>query len=464
MPHTFHLNKLTKNLLACIMTSLFMPTLAHAFAEDLCFHYVDPQSKSGDVIPKAFNCWNVQCTDSIKPENEPAGCLVKGVARYANATMLKGLHGRNMIHFDTLYLFARLSGMSESDAFEAAAYSESTDLGIYIHNDQKGKALTSLQTDNLKGVTRLNPDTDGFSYHFVPWFRSQGHVIDKPLSYDTRYQKHQQASPFATSEAMINHLRLWSFGGRQTLCDFGLTQNQSDALSDCFSEADNKKIYVSVPIFAADCDNCRRETHIPVAWQKIVPTNSGDCGNQDGQEACVYDPDYAKKIHGTPKSLGIYLHVLGDRLSHYYCSDRAFITEGWDRKQSKPAGMDADASYSLWYNNTCGTLNHIAQHYPETGHKVLPQQTVKMLRFGYLEVQDWINQTGYFKQHPEQKPAVPNKGYPQLNETGKITALVGAALKKADAGDRNKALCEIALKGYGVTPWHDGSTDCKYPK
>ncbi len=220
-----------------IAASVFAPMTAHAFAEDLCFHYVDPQAKSGNVIPHAFNCWNVQCTDSVKPENEPAGCVVKGVARYLNATIAKGLHGRNMVHFDSLYLFSRMLGLSNEDAFDIAAYSQATDLvGGYVHTDQYGKAMTELKTANLQGITRLNLDTAGYSYHFVPWLRTEGHALKKALTYDNAYRQHGQTSPYAKSEALINHLRLWAFGGRQTLCDFGLTKDQINPLSDCFAD------------------------------------------------------------------------------------------------------------------------------------------------------------------------------------------------------------------------------------
>ena len=83
--------------------------------------------------------------------------------------------------------------------------------------------------------------------------------------------------------------------------------------------------------------------------------------------------------------------------------------------------------------------------------------------FSYLEIQEWMKESKYFANNPQQKAATPKPGYPRLDETGKIVKMVGDALKQADAGGRNKALCEIALNGYGITPWHDGSTDCKYP-
>lgn len=446
-----------------IAACVFTPINAHAFAEDVCFQYVDPQAKSGDVVPHAFNCWNVQCTDTVKPENEPVGCVVKGVARYLNATIAKGLHGRNTVHFDTLYLFSRMLGLSNEDALDTAAYSEATDLvGGYTHTDQYGKAMTQLKTANLQGITRLNLNTAGYSYHFVPWLRTEGHALKKSLTYDNAYQQHGQASPYAKSEALINHLRLWAFGGRQTLCDFGLMKDQNNPLSECFTEQDGKKIFVSIPYVAPGNEDTRGKNNFLLSSQKIVPTNTNACGG-NGEEDCVYDPDYAKTIHGTAKSLGIYLHVMSDRLSHSYCTDPAFITPGWDRKQPKPKDMDADAAYSVWFRDNCGTVNHMAKHYAETGHKKLPEQTVKALDFSYLEIQEWIKAGKYFEHHPQQQAATPKPGYPSLNETAKVVKMVGDALKQADAGDRNKALCEIALNGYGITPWHDGSTDCKYP-
>ncbi|MCK9635911.1 MAG: hypothetical protein M0R41_06510 [Methylobacter tundripaludum] len=452
---------------ALIVASVFAPSAAHAFSEDICFHYVDPQAKSGDVIPYAFNCWNVQCTDSPKPENAPAGCVVKGTGRYLKATIEKGLHARNTLHFDSLFLFSRMLGLSFDDAFDTAAYSEATDLvGGYVNTDQYGKAMTARKTDNLQGITRLNTQTGGYSYHFVPWLRTEDHALSTSLTYDKAYLRHGQTSPYANSEALINHLRVWAFGRRQTLCDFGLIKDQNNPLSACFSEDDKKTIFVSIPYVFIDCDKCRGENTFKVAWQKISPTNAGACTDIDSDntaEVCVYDPDYAAKIHGTPKSLGIYLHVMADRLSHDHCTNPAFITEGWDRKQPMPEKMAAGTDYSVWFPDSCGTINHMEKHYPETGHKKLPLRSVKTLAFSYLEIQDWVKASKYFASHPQQRAATPRPGYPKLHETQKIVQMVGNALKQADAGDRNKALCEIALNGYGVTPWHDGSTDCKYP-
>ncbi|MFI3197590.1 MAG: hypothetical protein QX196_04625, partial [Methylococcaceae bacterium] len=460
MLRTVHLNILAKRLPVFVILGLLAPTVAQAFTEDLCFQYVDKQAKSGDVTPKAFNCWNVQCTDSIKPENAPAGCAVKGVARYVNAIIQKGLHGRNLLHFDTVYLYARMQGLTDSDALEAATYSQATDLGAYNHTDQYGKALTALQTDDLSGIIRTNFATSGFALHFVPWLRAEG---SQEINHRFTYDKNHQQTPFDKSEALINQTRLWAFGGRSTLCNFGLTKNQDDPMADCFTPQDNQKIFYSIPKIASTPKTRTQafEGNNPVTGQSILLTNPNTCDFNE-PSTCQYAPDYAQTIKGTTKSLGIYMHVLGDRLSHAYCSDNAFITKGWDRKQAKPKAMASDATYSVWYPAQCATISHVAHHYLETGHKKLPEQSKKALEYSYLEIQEWIKATDYLKKHSEQKPAGPNKGYPQLNETAKIAALVGNALKLADAGDRNKALCKIALKGYGITPWHDGSKDCKY--
>ena len=450
---------IAKRLSIMLAAGALAPTLAYAFAEDLCFRYVDPKSKSGDVIPQAFNCWDVTCPDSAKSDLKPAACAAAGVARYIDASILKGLHGRNMLHFDTVFLYTRMLGLSEQEAFEVAAYSESTDLGNYVHTDQHGKALTHLQTDNLKGITRLNDDTPGFSYHMVPWLRLQGQATSAALRYDRHFHQHRQATPFAKTEAMINHLRLWAFGGRSTVCEFGLLKHQNDPLSECFTEEDKKTLFFSYPMYSTETGDKRTEVTIPVSWQKIA-LKKVDCP-ADKNTSCEYEKSYAEKIHGTTKSLGIYLHVLGDRLSHYYCSDKTFVTKSANKGQKDGGEV---STYSVYYDDICGTVPHMVYHYPETGHKALPKQTIKFLDFGYREIQEWMQATEYFKNHPQQKPAQAKAGFPNVNENVKIVKLIASALKQADAGERNKAMCEIALNGYGITPWHDGSTDCKYPK
>lgn len=451
---------LFRRLPALLLTSgALLPLAAQAYSEDICYRYVKPGAKTGDVIPNAFNCWNLQCTDSVKPDNNPAQCVVSGLVRYLNATSLGGLQRRNSIHFDSVYLMARLRGLAHQDAFEAAMYSQSTDLGNYVHVDHNGKELTDSRTDNLHGIVRINNPSGGFAMHFVTWLRDKN---DKAESRELRYNQSAgrapEVSPFAASEATINQMRAWSFGLRKTVCQYGLSKNPGAVDGECFDAADKKTLFVSYPVFKVDAS--RDEGPGNVAAQPILLLNPDKCDDSK-PETCVYDPGYAAKIHGSPKSLGIYLHVMGDRLSHSYCTDSAYIVEGSDPRQTNPEAAKAD--YSLWFNGECNQIAHTIRHYPETGHKTLPEQSVLTLDYTWRELGEWVKARNYFAHHPQQKPATPKRGFPKLNQPDKLVKLVGMALKKEKADERNAALCKIALHGYGITPWHDGSTDCRYP-
>jgi hypothetical protein len=436
---------------------------AQAFSEDICYRYVDPQSKTGDVVPKAFNCWNIQCTDSIRPAPPPAQCVVGGLAKYLDATLARGLHGRDMVHFDALYLFAKMQGLSEQDAFEAAMYSQSTDLGNYVHNDANGKVIPGAQTDNLYGLVRTNNPSLGFSLHFVTWLQGKDHATSSKLTYQPDYAHQHLPTPFPEVEAHINHLRTWAFGGRKTVCQFGLTQNQRDPAAPCFEEKANNPATAFVSYSVLGGDQMRIEKPpMNLSWQAMKLVGPEDCGTKN-TEACQYEPGYAESIHGTPRSLGIYLHVLGDRLSHSYCSDSAYFTQGPDPRQTTDPKDAAKATYSLWYSGECNQISHAIRHYPEIGHKVIPPQTKAALDYMFREIKEWIKAKDYFRHYPLQKAATPRRGYPTLDQTGKVVNLVGKALKLADAGERNAALCKLARDGYGISPWHDGSTDCKYP-
>lgn len=442
-----------------LTTGAMLPLAAQAYSEDICYRYVKPGAKTGDVIPNAFNCWNLQCTDSVKPDNNPAECVVSGLVRYLNATTLGGLQRRNSIHFDSLYLMARMQGLSDADAFETAMYSQSTDLGDYVHVDAHGKELSKTRTDNLHGIVRTNNPSGGFAMHFVTWLRDKNDTTEsRKLTYHSPAGKHPQASPFATSEVTLNQLRAWSFGWRKTVCQYGLSKDPSVIDSPCFDEADKKTLFVSYPVLKVDAS--RNKGAAPVATQPIKLTNPETCDDSK-PETCSYDMDFARHHSGTAKSLGIYLHVMGDRLSHSYCSDSAYIVAGSDPRQTNQEA--ANASFSLWFNGECNQIGHAIRHYPETGHKVLPEQSVAGLDYSWREIGAWIKARHYFADHPLQKPATPKRGFPKLSDTDKIVKLLGMALKKEKADERNAALCKIALHGYGITPWHDGNTDCRYP-
>lgn len=434
--------------MACA-ASVFLPAESDAFFEDLCYEYTDTSKTA--LKPQPFNCWDVQCKDNVKHSNTQ--CVTTGLEGYLTASISDKYHARNSLHFDVVWLLARLNGMTIQDASMLAAYSEATDPGGFTHYDYLGYPIPSTNmtypapTDNIIGVHRTNDLTYGYWFHYIPWYKLPG--MTATTSHLT-YTPGAIPSPFPAQEVPVNHLRAWAFGKRDSLCEFGLTKDIYSDTAACINDgvSAQKGITVHLP-FMANLEITA--TNPAISWQHINPSVSPpyNCVTGSNEPApCYndYNAAYAGSIKGTVKALGIYLHAMDDRLSHFACVDPSFIA------------LQNDGNYVLQYHNTtCEQGTHAILHYAETGHVPIPQRSLDAIRFSYYEIAEWMNYTGY-----DSKQAVVNSSnYPGVNEVDKIVEMIGTAITRGISRDRIKALCKTAVQGYNLG-WHDGNSDCKY--
>lgn len=442
MPHHFFFN--VRQIVA--LCGIALSANAWGFSEDICYYFKNPTEKSGDLNPAPFNCWDLQCRDGATSEapSTAASCVVTGLARYADATF-GGFHTRNSIHFDITWLSARLRGIKSSDAQRLAVFAEATDLGLYQHYDYQGLALTTAVSDNIAGVQRTNMDTNGFWLHFVPWKKIDSYAQN--TSELTYTPTNSDVSPFPTQEVPLAHLRAWAFGLQDDLCEFGMTDT-GQALGKCLTST---SLYYDVPILADPKDTVDirvqpKQQPMLLSWQRIQQTS--DCNDRG-----CYQRDYAKVKAGSLEALGIYLHALGDRLSHHYCSDASYISKTWEGTGTPRSAAD----YYLFYPDICGTTAHVALHYPETGQSVLPERSRDAINFTYQEIAAWVTATKYAS---ETKPN-PNRGFPMPASTEAVTLLMERALTGSTASERIHNLCNLAKQGYSLD-WHDNNPDCTY--
>ncbi len=423
------------------------PGASWAFSEDLCWAYQDPAAQSGPLDPKPFNCWDLQCKDSPNG-NTPAGaCVAQGALTYVDAAVLETLHARNSLHFDVVYLLARLQGMSLSDARKLAVFDAATDFGQYRHYDAGGQNVLAM-SDDILGVRRTNFSTNGFWLHFVPWFRGSGSETTSTLVYTP---SGGATAAFPSTERPLNHLRAWAFGAQTELCEFGLTAG-SGVTGSCFGDGNAKTLYYDLPLLAGPNDivDARQPQISPLEWQRVARSSSAgsDCTDRN---AC-FDRSYSSKT-GTLEALGIYLHSLGDRLSHHFCSDHASIGTTWQGEGTP----NSSADYYLFYPDICGTMAHVLLHYPESGQEEVPERSENAIRLAMREIAEWVRVRGY----SAAGPVLPRAGYPAVANLDAIVQLVSSAIAKGPAAERIGALCQIARNGYGLE-WHDGSADCQY--
>ncbi len=417
---------------------------AAAFSEDICYAYQkDTIGLDTDaVIPRPFNCTDLNCSDGTDGDNQGASCAVSGFGTLVAADMLYKLHGRNSVHFDVVWLLGRVMGLSKQDSNDLAAFNQATDLGHYRNFDYTGTQVL-FESENIEGVQRTNKDTDGFWFHFVPWYRQPSDTEDQhSLTYDSSHSKGE--SPFPEWEVPLNHVRAWAFGQRKTLCSFGITQ--TDALGyppldgSCYPENQPARLDFYLTMFGPVAVDETTE----IFGQKIQPCDNEN--DRSGEQDTCYKTDYDQQISGDIKALGIYLHMLGDRLSHFLCSDYSAIeAEAQDGKTT----VD---QFKLRYALSCGTGTHLAMHVRETGHTPVPERTRDTVQYTLNEIDDWIQTTGYVRQ--------PTYVADSKERDRIVERILEEAIPQTCAAHRLEALCKIA-HDYGLG-WHDENPSCSY--
>lgn len=439
---------------------------ARAFSEDLCYRYADAAAST--INPAPFNCWDMQCKDGGgAPVSTKGLCAVDGVLTYAEASVLQSLHVRNSLHFDVLYLLGRLHGLGKDDARTLALYGEAPDLGQVVHFDHSGQAVVA-RSDDISGLRRTNVSTPGLWWHFLPWLQPDcgadpaGCQTESTLGYQPGTGL---ASPFPAAEVPLAHIRAWAFGAQTQLCQFGLTTSGA-AVGDCPQAAAGRTLYWDVPLFSVPTtSDVRLKSTQTLQWQPVGKVASGSAGaacieeiSTGGAATTVcYDPGYAAAHARTLQALGAYLHALGDRLSHYHCSDGAFISRSW---QGVGEPQNPAAGQFLYYPDICGTVAHAMFHYPETGQPSLPERSEKMIEYSHHEIRQWVE---LFAAAGRAR-VTPRGPYPDPARAGaaEIVRLIADAVAQGAAAERVAALCRIARVGYGLD-WHDDNPSCVYP-
>ncbi|WP_371851153.1 hypothetical protein [Rhodococcus tukisamuensis] len=318
--------------LALCAAVLVPPPAARAFAEDICY--------TEDGAP-AHNCGPLPPVCPLDDPDAPV-CGLQAFAAYG-FTLRRPLGGRSLVHTDSTYIIARSVGFSERDAYWIAAYDEATDLGSFAPRDVDGRLVPdadSLTTQDISGLVRTHFATGGFLFHFLPTMRGPSDAQPDGLSPDADDPAH---------EVMLTHLRRWAMAGPGSaapLCTGGFTNPGADGDyatgAACYGDAEPAQIHgeyaVETPV-AIPFDN---ET-----GEQVI---SGDV--RSGQfDSWIGDNAWNART-------GIYLHALGDRISHRACTDAGTIT---------PPSPDRPEFRIDLNKPTCDQGPHAIRHEYETG-------------------------------------------------------------------------------------------------
>jgi len=448
---------------------------AFGYAEDVCYAYAvrrgAAEASTDQVYFYPFSCYDLTCSDGPGTRASlGASCLPQGFAEFLGATMLGTCYANSSLHYESIWLYARLAGIPAGEAELVAEASQNTDLGHWRSVEsvatvkRKGgsawiaslQAITDadadgLMDDNLEGLVRTNYATDGYWLHYVPRqctddeqarlgvAPEDGFVGDQALADYTRRVRSGQ-SPLPSCEAPLQHARAWAFSFEPTpLCKFGLV----DGAGGCSDET----LVLSAPIFG---DVATVNGPVDLGAQETRATWDG--------AALAYDLDVGREMAGDPAALGVYLHMLGDRISHRACASGSFVVPSAARAQDG----DQDAAYTLEYAPACGQVAHILLHEGETGEPsgVVPPRTVQGLEWMLRETFAWAESRGYTPLDPGR--AASRGGADDLDLlVEQLVPRLAAAEAEPCANLRLKRLCEIGVAS-GV-PWMYSNPDCVFP-
>jgi len=343
----------------CLLLLIPTPKVS-AFGVDECFN--DPASGE-DIIR---NCIGVEefCRRQPLPQRYEYICRV-----YATADSLGGLTGsnniiggRSTVHSDSVFILAQLAGFSAWQAYQIMIYSEATDQSFYEPFDQAGTLMMSSEdieacydsgmmsnyqclalTPRLSGLYKFNDETGGQLLHLHARYSesdSAPTTSDFPTDYfseDARIQ-----------ESLVNNMRNWAFGLRNDACVAGVTESLENPLAPCKtgSVIDFPMNFFSFGLAGAQVPFQAKSGTLIVHQEKEQDVLSTDASFQ---AYIPHDVNLAK--------LGVFLHVLGDRISHHICTDASYFYENssGDYTSVFPASPCAQGKHFLWHAWEQGT-------------------------------------------------------------------------------------------------------------
>lgn len=326
------------------LASLLGAQSAFGFEEDICFPPNGGAPYNCSPLPKV--CEPVGTTS-------PA-CLAASLAAFA-VIQAEGKHviaERSMLHADCVNLLAQAVGFSTDDANWISSYGEVPDYGQFQPTDMKGRPYggDAYKTVAMNGFERTNFAGGGGMYHFIAIYN--GGSASPPAGIDGLHPNTQ--APM--TEYFVNHVRNWALAGSGTtplLCTGGLT-NKSD-----------KGDYAT----GSGCFALNGKS-APIDWSwallggitKSYTFNTGLQPIDSSGSATVLSSDFDARVGGNAARvadarLGIYLHMLADRVSHHACTDLSAMagpsTTGantWSvGVTAKPyCGSDYHSLYHMW--------------------------------------------------------------------------------------------------------------------
>ncbi|TMQ18192.1 MAG: hypothetical protein E6J90_20725 [Deltaproteobacteria bacterium] len=393
---------------------------ADAFFEDVC--YVPGGGPLASCSPLPEVC-RPAGTDS-------AACKIAIIAVTARRRNSSD-GGRSSVHTDVTYLLAQAVGFSATDAYWIAAYDEATDLGSFTPRDNHSMAVGdgTLTTANVSGLVRTDRTSGGSLLHVIAPYN---HGLDAPVPGIDGL--HPDPTDAATEVTLAN-FRAWALAASSAAkpaCTAGLTIRSAagDYATGAACYATGTAIHGSVSLFGP--------LDLPInalAGPQLVQDSATPIYAPDFDALVATDGAHdASAAHAADARLGVYLHMLADRISHHVCEDVSVIS-----------GPTASGFSVNLTRPECAQPIHLLRHAWETGvdfAQLAPQDrtTLAMLSSVYQELVAFARVRGVLRSGADS---------PAAQATS--TAQLAAALEKFTAPDRVAALDAVGC-AHGLTP------------
>ncbi len=398
----------------------------HAFAEDVCFPEDGGAVRNCSVLPAAC----------LPVGTQTVSCrLAAAVAFVTEGARTTGV--RSLVHADVTHLLAQAVGFSPTDAYWIAAYDEVVDYGVFEPTNMVGAPIGdgALRSAVLDGYVRTNIATGGMLLHFVAPYH--GGTATPPTNVDGLHPD----SDDGKVEVLLAHLKAWAAadgGTSRPECTAGLTllsaQNDYATGASCYSASGS-----AVPIRGSIA--AVASVAVPFATTTGLQTIATHDGGTSSLSTAFDSIVGGGASRVGDARLGIYLHVLADRISHHVCSDNSVISGPDD------AGWNIDMTHA-----ECAQGIHALRHMWETGvsFQQLPaaeRTTTAALLAVYEALTTFASQRGVLRASAT-----------DLATRTALLAEIASALEVSEAAGRIQAIAAVAC-GHSLAPF-PGVTAC----
>jgi len=422
-----------------------------AHVEDICVAPPNATSIFGGI----YNFYTLASRLGCDYRDRRLKCIV-GVLATSGKTFGDTSICRGVIHFNSIYFSAVALGFKQDVAYFLAAFSQSIDFVQYAGIDSCGKNMSNnYWTPPMRGFLRTNVQYGGTNRHlgvpFVGFFEEdpiplnetggQGTVLDQSRktyngnskskigcrskhfrrSFDNYVTDCPALRPNVTDpfyEGSLLNGRRWAFNETNLLCIGGFTKIDPKTGSpftgdECLPGVVQKTVNIDntivqgpiplttnpletgVQVVHYDCNpNCSASNYTKSNF--VYSTDFDNyLATQAHQNGYAIMKDPPGRVPELIARMGIYLHWIADRASHWYCTDAG----GSGIVGVKSKIPNEYRIYMYLENMPCFFLTHGMVHYWEQGVTKLAPGSYTALKYQFDELKAFREK--FLNVHPE---------------------------------------------------------------